>query len=71
MAFERLEAFARGRVPDLDGAIRRCRGEALVVVREGDRRDLVAMAFERLEAGSPIILHSRLGGNSFWLFLLE
>ena len=36
MAFERLEAVARGRIPDLDGVIVRCRCEMLVVVREGD-----------------------------------
>jgi hypothetical protein len=29
------------------------------------------MALERLEAGTPIILHSRLGRNPFWLLLLE
>ena len=71
MAVERLEAFPRLRIPDLDGAVVRRRRDMIVVVREGDRPDRAAMALERLEAAAPTISHIRLGDNPFGLFLLE
>jgi len=71
VAFEGLEAFARARIPDLDGAIIRCRRQPLVVVRERYGPDPAVVAFEGLEAETPIIWHKRLGRNPFWLLLLE
>ena len=50
MALERLQALAAARVPDLDRPVVRRRRQPCRVVREGDRRDPIAMALERLQA---------------------
>ena len=40
-------------------------------MREDDRADPIAMAFERLQTGTPIAFHSWLAHNPFWLLPLE
>src|SRR5436309_3349124 len=71
MALERLEALAAASIPDLDRVVAPRLRQLGRVVREGPCPDPLAMALERLEAGTPLIPYGWLYCDPPWLFFLK
>ncbi len=51
MALERMRTGSCLRIPDLDGAVIRCRYDQSRIEREGNRVDPAVMALERMRTG--------------------